>query len=299
MNNKYIIPIVRVSLLLMLTFIIIEIVMGDSSGNMVFIEKPIASALILIMLLALVAIEMALIISKEELIKRMTEEERHEYLNRPSVYERSGLASWFEKKTKLKPIEQEEDITLDHDYDGIKELDNLLPPWWINGFYLSIVFAFIYLFYYQVLGNNTQIEEYENEILEANIAIEEYKKTAKDLINYSSATLLVSETDLKKGKSIYSKNCVACHKSDGGGSIGPNLTDDYWILGGGINNVFKTISKGGRPSKGMEAWSKKGLKPSQIQQVASYILVELKGTNPKDAKPIEGELWEEKPTTEE
>ena len=120
----------------------------------------------------------------------------------------------------------------------------------------------------------------------AKIQIEEYKKTAPDLLTADQVTLLTDPADLAGGKKIYDTNCVACHKADGGGSIGPNLTDEYWILGGDVKDVFNTIMEGGRDGKGMVPW-KAQIKPSEIQKVASYIL-SLQGTNPPEAKAPEG-----------
>ncbi|MFD2433343.1 c-type cytochrome [Mesonia maritima] len=125
------------------------------------------------------------------------------------------------------------------------------------------------------------------------LAIEEYKKTAKkNLVDVNTVELLTEEADLAAGKKdFFQVNCVACHKADGGGGIGPNLTDKYWILGGGIKNVFKTISEGGRSGKGMVAWEQT-LKPLERAQVASYVL-SLQGTTPDDPKEAQGDLWEE------
>ena len=96
---------------------------------------------------------------------------------------------------------------------------------------------------------------------------------------------------MRRGKAVFNLNCASCHLKDGGGSIGPNLTDKYWILGGGIKNVFTTISKGGRDGKGMVAWEKV-LKPNDIHKVASYV-ISLEGTTPIKSKAAEGEIWEE------
>ena len=100
---------------------------------------------------------------------------------------------------------------------------------------------------------------------------------------------MTDASDLSAGEKIFTTNCVACHKADGGGGIGPNLTDAYWILGGGIKNVFNTISEGGRDGKGMISW-KNDLKPSEMAQVASYILG-FQGTTPAEPKAAEGEIW--------
>ena len=127
------------------------------------------------------------------------------------------------------------------------------------------------------------------EFEDRDIAIEEYKKTAKDLVDFNTVELLTEASDLNAGKAIFEANCVACHMADGGGGIGPNLTDNYWILGGGIKNVFKTVSEGGRDGKGMIAW-KTSLKPSEIAQVSSYLL-QFQGTTPANPKAAEGEIW--------
>ena len=123
------------------------------------------------------------------------------------------------------------------------------------------------------------------------------KKTAKDLVDFNTVALLTDNSDIDAGKIIFNARCVACHKADGGGGIGPNLTDNYWILGGGIKNVFRTISEGGRDGKGMVPW-KTELKPSEIAQVASYVL-SLQGTTPIEPKAAEGEIWIDPDTPKE
>ena len=189
-----------------------------------------------------------------------------------------------------KAIEEEHEIILDHDYDGIKELNNNLPPWWLYSFYISIIFAVVYMAKYHIMDGDTQLDEYNTQMAEAKLQIEEYKKTAKDLVDYNTVQMLEGE-DLKAGKNIWDQNCAVCHMADGGGGIGPNMTDDYYILGGGIKNIFKTISEGGRPGR-YGSMVQKGLRASQIAQVASYI-VTLNGTTPANPKDPEGELWED------
>ncbi|WP_394750920.1 cbb3-type cytochrome c oxidase N-terminal domain-containing protein [Spongiimicrobium salis] len=199
------------------------------------------------------------------------------------------LKGLYQKLLGSTPMEEEHEIILDHNYDGIKELDNNLPPWWVYGFYATIVFALVYMIRFEVFHDYNQEEEYEAQVAEAKIAIAEWKKTAKDLVDINTVELLTEANDLSAGKKIFDTNCVACHKADGGGGIGPNLTDAYWILGGGIKNVFRTISEGGRDGKGMISW-KSELKPGQMAQVASYIL-SLQGTSPLEPKAAEGDLW--------
>lgn len=162
-------------------------------------------------------------------------------------------------------------------------------------FYACVVFAIIYLIRFHVMGDYTQAEEFVAEMEQSDKQVQEYLKNAPDLMNAEKATLLTDATALEEGKAIYTTNCVACHKADGGGAIGPNLTDKFWILGGGIKNVFNTISEGGRSGKGMVPW-KESLKPTEIQKVASYVL-SLQGSNPKDGKPAEGDEWVEEGAT--
>lgn len=186
--------------------------------------------------------------------------------------------------TDAVPIEREHEILLDHNYDGIKELDNNLPTWWLYLFFITIVFAVVYFSYFQLsdYGDN-QIEEYDKSIIAAN---EEMKLHASK-VDENSAKALTDSVAIEAGKTIFMENCAACHGKAGEGKVGPNLTDDYWLHGGDIKSVFKTI-KYGVPSKGMISWQSQ-ISPLQIQEVASYILT-LKGTNPPDPKAPQGEL---------
>lgn len=197
----------------------------------------------------------------------------------------SLLKSW----TKAKDIEEEHEIVLDHNYDGIKELDNSLPPWWVYMFYATIIFGVVYLIRFHVLDGDTQAVEYEKAVSEARAEVEKFKATSPNVFDIENVTLLTADADLKRGKAVFNLNCASCHLADGGGQIGPNLTDEYWILGGGIKNVFNTVYNGGRDGKGMIAWNKT-LKPEDIAKVASYVL-SLQGTTPAVAKAAEGEIW--------
>jgi cytochrome c oxidase cbb3-type subunit III len=212
--------------------------------------------------------------------------------------EESILLQWERKLTDAIPVEKEADILLDHDYDGIRELDNNLPPWWKYGFYVTIIFSFIYLIRYHITGDgDLQGEEYKKEILAAELNKEEFMKLAANKVDENSATFLEDISSLTSGKSIYINNCAACHGPAGEGGVGPNLTDEYWIHGGDIKDVFKLI-KYGNPQKGMIAWQAQ-LNPRQMQEVASYIL-SLQGTNPANGKAAEGDLFvKEKDTLED
>lgn len=182
--------------------------------------------------------------------------------------------------TKSTPVEREQDIMLDHEYDGIRELGNVLPPWWLWLLYFTIVFSLIYLVKYHITSDWSSAKEYTEEVTMAQADVDAYlKKNGLD-INENNVKLVSDEAALAEGKKVFDANCVVCHRQDGGGLVGPNLTDDKWIHGADIKNLFTTI-KNGVPAKGMLTWEGK-LSPTQMQNVASYILVKLHGTNPKN-----------------
>lgn len=208
-----------------------------------------------------------------------------------SSNKKSGWKGLMHSLTNAKEIEHEKDILLNHDYDGIQELDNDLPPWWVWLYYLTIFFAVAYIVRFYVMDGPSQAKEYEIEMAEAKLEVEEYLKNTPDLVSLDNVELLTDASSLEAGNKIFQANCAACHTADGGGLIGPNLTDEYWILGGGIKNIYKTISNGGRPGKGMISWSST-IRPTQMQQVASYV-ISLQGTAPNNPKAPEGDKWEE------
>jgi len=201
----------------------------------------------------------------------------------------------MEKLNDSVPLEQEKDVMLDHDYDGIRELDNNLPPWWKYGFYITIVFACIYLWRFHVSGSGLlQQAEYEDQLITAEAEVKAYKEKMGNLVDENTATALTDASSLANGKALFTANCAACHGQLGEGGVGPNLTDIYWLHGGGVKNVFRTI-KYGWPQKGMKAWEK-DFGAKQIQEISSFILT-LQGTNPPNAKEKQGEPDEAAPAT--
>ena len=284
-------PIIRVIIIAILGYLVLEF-LGTTGEQSVFVEQPWLWAVLGVIVVFHIAAE-ACIGALERVLYLTLKPEARERYDKESAFAKANQFKWFKDTYKKlvggKPIAQEGEIILDHNYDGIKELDNNLPPWWVYGFYATIVFAAIYLVRFEVFNDYDQVEEYEAAVAQAKIEIEEYKKTAKDLVDVNTVQLLTEVSDLNTGKSIFEGNCAACHKVTGAGGIGPNLTDDHWILGGGIKNVFNTISEGGRAGKGMVAW-KSDLKPSEMAQVASYVL-SLHGSNPPEAKEPEGDIW--------
>ncbi len=279
---------VRVPLIFAIVFCAMEYFI-DSGDKPAFIEYPMVSVFLFVFLFLLVAIEIVVSAVDRVTYHLLTDEQRKQLEEAQSVSftDSKFVQNLVSKLTRSKPIEQEGELLLEHDYDGIKELDNDLPPWWVYLFYATIIFAVIYIGKYHLFGGDNQIQELEKDMMIAQKEIEEYKKTAPDLLTADKVVLLTDAGDIAAGKAIFDANCVACHRADGGGGIGPNLADEYWILGGDVKEIFNTIMEGGRDGKGMVAW-KQQIKPSDIQKVASYIL-SLQGTNPADGKAPEGD----------
>lgn len=191
---------------------------------------------------------------------------------------------------KMKPIEQEKDIQLDHSYDGIVELDNFMPPWLKYVFYMSIAFAVIYFVNYSVLGlGQNQYEEYEEELAIAAMEEEARGESMLASIDETNVEFDASTPTIEAGEELYAGNCAACHAMDGGGGVGPNLTDEFWIHGGDIKDIFSVV-KYGVVEKGMIPWQDQ-LSPEQMQQVSSYIL-SLQGITPANPKEPQGEKYE-------
>lgn len=167
-----------------------------------------------------------------------------------------------------------------HEYDGIKEFDNDLPPWWKYMFYITIVFGVIYLAHYHILGTgDLQQAEYEK-------AAEYHAKTYPE-VDPVWEIVIKDEAKLSAAKETFLGNCAACHGEHAQGLTGPNLTDQYWLYKGGVNDIFKSIKHG--RSRGMKAW-KAEFGNDEIHALASYVL-SLQGSNPEGALEPEGEIY--------
>jgi cytochrome c oxidase cbb3-type subunit III len=201
--------------------------------------------------------------------------------------------SWWDRFNKLRPVTEEAELDLGHEYDGIRELNNRLPPWWLYGFYGTIIFAGIYLWRFQVSHNGpSSKEEYDRSVVSAELKLKEYLKSKGESVDENTVTLLTNADDIAAGKALFTDpaKCPACHTAEGGGNaVGPNLTDDYWVYGGGVKDIFKTIKYG--TNKGMRSW-KDDLSAKQIAQLTSYIK-SLRGTKPPNPKEPQGELYKE------
>jgi cytochrome c oxidase cbb3-type subunit III len=255
------------------------------------------------MFVTVIAVEVIAILFLAFSIKRIYAELLPQKETMP--FKKSKLKAWWyniDKKifTRAVPVEQEADIMLDHNYDGIKELDNSLPPWWKYGFILTIAVACIYLLHFHVFGTGQNpTEEYTEEIKKAKIENEIYEAKNKDKIDENKVPM-ADAAGIAIGLRLFEANCVACHLKGGAGSqdpvsVGPNLTDDYWLHKGSLNDIYATI-KNGYPDKGMQAWNTK-FNPKEMSQLASYIK-SIRGAKTPNAKLPQGDMYAETAITD-
>ena len=205
---------------------------------------------------------------------------------KPAKAEKKPKNDVWIKLLSLKPLSEEKDLLMEHEFDGIQELDNPTPAWFMYLFYSTIVFAIAYLLIYHVFGvGQLQYQEYKTEVAQAGIAKKEYLSKQANRVDENTVKLVADPAVLASGKAVFTTTCVPCHGEHAEGKIGPNLTDDYWLHGGKINEVFKTI-KYGALTKGMPTWEKQ-LSAKQISDVANYVK-SLHGTNPPNPKEPQG-----------
>ena len=259
---------------------------GDMTSTTFYVMITIIFVELLVILALLMNIRALLKVEKEKAIEVLFNEEE-------KVGIASNKLSWWDRFNKLKPVSEEAELDLGHEYDGIRELNNRLPPWWLYGFYLCILFAGVYLWRFHVSHNGpSSAEEYENSMVVARAQIDAYVKAKGDAVDEYTVTRLTDKASLGEGKIIFEKSCVTCHKATGGGDVGPNLTDDFWIHGNDIKSVFKTIRYG---INAMPQWQM-AYSNKQIQLVASYVK-SLHGTNPPNPKAHQGVEMKEIPVT--
>jgi cytochrome c oxidase cbb3-type subunit 3 len=242
--------------------------------------------LITIILVMVVAVYMLRILN---LVVRKTAEERAAREGRAYVPELSLWEKFWQSANASIPLENEKSIELDHDYDGIKELDNHLPPWWKGLLYFTIVWGVIYMILYHVTFSfPLSGEEYDDQVAQAEAAKKAFLASQPAaVIDENSLVYDANAEFIAKGKAVFTgNNCQSCHRDDGGGNgIGPNLTDNFWIHGGSIKEVFATV-KNGVVEKGMPAWGKI-MGPQDVRNVVFYVM-SLRGTNPPNAKAPQG-----------
>lgn len=239
------------------------------------------------LLLFIILLELISILVFVKWIKFFTGiEEMQQARGKESVLSMS-FGKWWQKFNKFKPIEEEASLDVGHSYDGIRELDNATPPWFTVAFFATIIFGVGYLWRYHVANAApNQYEEYEISVAEAKVKQEAYLKTQGAQVDETTAKMLDAE-GIAAGKTLYMANCVACHGDKGQGGVGPNMTDQYYLHGGAIGDIFKVI-KLGVVEKGMQSW-KDVFSPTQIEQLASYIK-SLEGTKVAGGKEPQGQL---------
>lgn len=244
--------------------------------------------MILVMAVALYVIRV-LNFLREETIREHAPQSKQAHI--PSV---SWWNKFVQKMNASVPLEREKDIELNHNYDGVRELDNHLPPWWKWLFYGTIGWAAVYLVLFHVTDMlPLSQKEYQRELAQAEMQIKEYQASQpKAVVDENTLQYTEDAAAIGKGKLIFiNNNCAGCHRNDGGGNaIGPNLTDEYWLHGGEIKNIFLTI-KNGVVEKGMPAWGK-SMSAQDVRDVTFFVM-SLKGTNPPDAKAPQGELFKQ------
>lgn len=219
--------------------------------------------------------------------------------------EKSGIAyvpaqSWWQRFAQRMnasvPVEQEKNIEMDHSYDGIRELDNHLPPWWKWLFYGTIGWSVIYIIVFHFSASlPLSLEEYQHEIAAAEEQARKLRASQPEATIDENALQYTADAALiEKGRTVFMNNpCGSCHRNDGGGNtIGPNLTDEYWLHGGDVKNIFNTI-KNGVVEKGMPAWGK-SMSPQDVRDLTFFVM-SLQGTQPADAKAPQGELFKQTP----
>lgn len=261
----------------------------DNQLNKFYLVISFIFVVSLLVLLVLVYLLKVIKILAETAAKERAEKLGIVYQPKPSFF-----GKLWDKINGFVPEEKEATLVMDHDYDGIKELDNHLPPWWKALFYGAIVWGIIYFLAYHVFNSfPLSSGEYENEVAIANeqmLKTQVANPSAK--IDENTVQATTDAVSLEKGKTTFFNTCSSCHRKDGGGDIGPNLTDEYWKHGGDIKSIFKTVINGVAGTN-MIPWGA-AMSPESIRDVASYVLT-LQGSSPANPKKPEGDLY--KPET--
>lgn len=179
------------------------------------------------------------------------------------------LIRWTAKK---RPGEGAASDTTGHEWDGLREYNNPMPRWWLGLFYLTIVFALVYLLLYPGLGNFkgllgwTQTGAYEAEVkqVEADVAPLFAKYAATPI-----PELAKDPAAMATGRRLFLTNCAVCHGADGHGSRGfPNLADSIWHWGGSPEQIEQSIAQGRQAA--MPPWGA-ALGEDGVKAVATYV----------------------------
>ncbi len=246
---------------------------------------------IVVLLVLAVAVYMLQVLNymvKKEVMEKAAQEGKV-YKQEPALWEKL-----WQDANAFVPVEKEATILLGHNYDGIRELDNHLPPWWTYLFIGTVIWSVIYFFAYHVTDSlPLSISEYDTEVSVANDQQKKLKAANPGpQIDESNVIATAEAADLKDGKSIFTSICTSCHRADGGGDIGPNLTDEYWKHGGSMTDIYKVV-KNGVTGTNMVAWGGT-MSPEKMRNVSSYLLT-LQGTKPVNGKKPEGDVYKIQP----
>lgn len=219
---------------------------------------------------------------------RLMKNPKKEIEKAEKITDESWFMKWWKKANNFNNnLEEAEKLDTGHSYDGIRELDNITPPWFQAAFYTTIVIGIIYLWYYHSGVGKLQIEEYQESVDLANKEMEEYQKHQKG-IDENTIAFTSSASELEEGAKLFQSSCASCHAADGGGGTGPNLCDDSWIHGGSPKDIFKSIKYGWK-DKGMIPW-KDLYNDQKILKIASYVNT-LQGKKPLSPKAPQGEKY--------
>jgi cytochrome c oxidase cbb3-type subunit III len=283
-------------------FLFFEIsTLGYSQGtngakSVSLLDDPMLTFYIIVTFLFVIAILVLVVAAYMlQILNFMVRQAEQEKAAKLGIEYKPAISFWqrvWEKWNSLKPLEKESDIMLDHNYDGIRELDNHLPPWWKWLFYATIGFSVVYLVVFHVFDTfPLQIKEYENEVAYAQEqAVKMKASNPVAAIDETNVEVTTDAQALADGKITFLNTCASCHRKDGGGDIGPNLTDEYWLHGGSVKDLF-TVIRHGVQGTNMIAWEGV-ISPEKMKNVSSYILT-MQGSNPLNPKKPQGEIYKQ------
>jgi cytochrome c oxidase cbb3-type subunit III len=259
-----------------------------------FLDDPLLSFYLVVGFIFVIALLVLLVaVYMLQVLNIMVRQAEQEKAVRLGIEIKPTPSAWqklWDSWNALKPMEKEADILLDHNYDGIRELDNHLPPWWKGLFYGTIGFAVVYLFVFHVFDTlPSQLQEYDNEVAYAQAEAQKLQASNPvAVIDEDKVEAITEALALADGKQTFLNTCATCHRKDGGGDIGPNLTDQFWLHGGAARDLFKVV-KHGVPGTNMISWDGV-ISHEKMLNVTGYILT-LQGSNPANPKKPQGVIY--------
>ncbi|XOD67872.1 MAG: cbb3-type cytochrome c oxidase N-terminal domain-containing protein [Flavobacteriales bacterium Tduv] len=275
-------------------FVIVFAFYVFSAGDFSIVKHPIVLAVLVLALILLLILEALNELIYNQKIKFLSEEERHNLIekNKENYFARLYRSGFYNPSGENEKVQE-----IDHDFDGILELDNKLPSWWVNLFYFSIVFALLYFFAYLLTDFSNPQKEYEVAYHKQMEEVAAYEKTRPQA---TIETAKFREDLIPEGKALFAEICATCHNADGSGSTGPNLTDEYWINTPEkelFKNVFYMVWNGSKKNPTMRGFGATGeVKGNDIEKISSYVYYINKNPNkpPNPNLPQGGKvIWQE------